>query len=143
MIVRNIFTGGKLSASVCIKARNISIAGKSIFNKFVQSLQRSKQRDTLYYLRCMPERQLIDCGFSPYLVSEGLKGWPWRLDSTTYVSPTVEQLPKTAEEEQHVEELQRYSDAELADLGISRGTIRDSVRHGRLGIERIMRDKAA
>ena len=115
----------------------------SIFKKIIRSLKRSKKRETLYYLRCMPERQLIDCGFSPYLVSEGLKGWPWRLDSTASVSPTIEQLPKNTEEERHVEELQRYSDAELADLGISRGTIRDSVRHGRPGIERFLTDKAA
>ena len=113
----------------------------TILKRIIQSLQQSKQRETLYYLQNMPERQLIDCGFSPYLVSEGLKGWPWRIDSTTTESPTLECLIK--DEQRHISELETYSDSDLADLALSRGTIRDSVRNGRPGIERAQTDEAA
>ncbi len=36
------------------------------------------KRKTLDQLRSMTERQLIDCGYSPELLSEGVKAWPWR-----------------------------------------------------------------
>ena len=112
-----------------------------ILNNIIQSLKQRKQRETLNYLRNMTDRQLIDCGFSPELVADGLKGWPWRIDSTTTEPPILEHLIK--EEQRHVTELQNYSDSELADLALSRGTIRDSVRHGRPGIERAQTDEAA
>ena len=65
----------------------------------------------------------------------------WRIENATAVSPTLESL--VTSEQVHVNELQSYSDADLADLGISRGTIRDSVRNGRPGIERTQTDEAA
>lgn len=36
------------------------------------------KRKALYHLRLMSERQLRDCGYSPELLREGVKGWPWR-----------------------------------------------------------------
>lgn len=36
------------------------------------------KRKTLDQLRSMTERQLIDCGYSPELLSKGVKAWPWR-----------------------------------------------------------------
>lgn len=41
-------------------------------------LENHAKRKTLYQLRLMTERQLIDCGYSPELISEGVKAWPWR-----------------------------------------------------------------
>ena len=111
------------------------------FKNIIQSLQQRKQRETLYYLQNMSDRQLIDCGFSPELVADGLKGSPWRIDSATTETPILEHLIK--DEQRHVNELQNYSDSELADLALSRGTIRDSVRHGRPGIERSQTHEAA
>jgi len=39
------------------------------------------KRDVLEQLRSMPERQLLDCGFSPDLIKEGVAGWPWRMQA--------------------------------------------------------------
>ena len=39
------------------------------------------KRDVLEQLRSMPERQLLDCGFSPDLIKEGVVAWPWRMQS--------------------------------------------------------------
>ncbi len=113
----------------------------SIFKKIIQSFERSGQRKTLYHLRTMPERQLIDCGFSPQLISEGLKSWPWRAESSIEESPGNEYLNTL--EQQHVEQLQSYTDSELRDLGIYRGSILDCVRNGRPGVERSQTDEAA
>ena len=113
----------------------------NIVKKIIQSIQNNAHRQTLYHLQNMSDRQLIDCGFSPYLVSEGLKGWPWRTESWTQESSSDEGLLSI--EQRHVEQLQNYSDSELADLGIRRGTIKDCVRNGRPGIERTQTDEAA
>ncbi len=36
------------------------------------------KRKTLHQLRLMTERQLLDCGYSPELIREGVEAWPWR-----------------------------------------------------------------
>ncbi len=105
----------------------------SFFKVIINSLQRSRQREALNYLENMSERQLIDCGFSPMLVAQGLKAWPWRIDSIT---PDVSVLENILDPEQrNVDQLNRYSDVELADLGIRRGMIKDAVTNGRRGID--------
>ncbi len=113
----------------------------SFFKRIINTLQRSKQREALYFLEGMSERQLIDCGFSPMLVSQGLKAWPWRIDSITPDTSTLENILNT--EERNVEQLNRYSDVELADLGIRRGMISDAVRNGRAGIDETEISEAA
>ncbi len=47
------------------------------------------------------------------------------------------------EEKRGIAELRRLSDRELADLGVTRGTITEAVRQGRAGIERQAYDTAA
>ena len=113
----------------------------NFFKRMINALQRSRQKEALYYLESMSERQLIDCGFSPMLVSQGLKAWPWRIDSITPDSSVLDSLLNT--DEQNVDQLNRYSDAELADLGIRRGMIKDAVRNGRTGIDNTEVDRAA
>lgn len=113
----------------------------SLFKKFVQSLQRSKQREALAYLQSMTPRQLDDCGFSPELIAKGVKAWPWRIDNTA--SEQLALSKKLRDEKKAVQQLQRYSDAELSDLGICRGSILDAVRNGRPGIDRHVNDEAA
>ena len=105
----------------------------SFFKRIINSLQRSRQREALNYLENMSERQLIDCGFSPMLVSQGLKAWPWRIDSITPDASVLDTMLDA--EQRNVDQLNRYSDVELADLGIRRGMIQDAVNNGRPGID--------
>lgn len=46
--------------------------------KMSEILEIHAKQKTLYQLRLMPDRQLIDCGYSPELLNEGVKAWPWR-----------------------------------------------------------------
>ena len=49
-----------------------------LFSKLAVILENNSKRKTLEQLRFMTERQLKDCGYSPELLSEGIKAWPWR-----------------------------------------------------------------
>lgn len=46
--------------------------------RMTEILDHHGKRKTLYQLQLMSERQLVDCGYSPELLSEGIKAWPWR-----------------------------------------------------------------
>jgi uncharacterized protein YjiS (DUF1127 family) len=86
----------------------------------------------------LDDRTLADINISRGLLDEGLKAWPW----------TVPAEEKTIQHEsgrirRAIAELSSYSDAELADLGISRGSIVETVLHGRPGIDRPANDDAA
>ncbi len=50
----------------------------SFISKIYEIQENQAKRMLLSHLRCMTERQLIDCGFSPSLLDEGVKAWPWR-----------------------------------------------------------------
>ena len=113
----------------------------NFFKRTINALQRSRQREALNYLESMSERQLIDCGFSPMLVSQGLKAWPWRIDSITPDTSIADKLLST--EQLSVDQLNQYTDVELADLGIRRGMIRDAVVNGRPNIDNSTINKAA
>ena len=106
----------------------------SFFKRIINALQRSRQKEALNYLETMSERQLIDCGFSPMLVSQGLQAWPWRIDSIT---PDPAILASLSTEQLSIDQLNRYSDVELADLGLRRGMIRDAVHNWRPGVDAI------
>lgn len=58
----------------------------NIVSKLGEILENQGKRNTLYQLRLMSERQLIDCGYSPELLSEGVKAWPWR-ELTENIAP--------------------------------------------------------
>ena len=49
-----------------------------ILSRLVQIQEEQAKRLMLSHLRSMSDRQLVDCGFSPQLISEGVKAWPWR-----------------------------------------------------------------
>lgn len=79
----------------------------------------------------MSDRELADKGFSREKLEAGIHTWPWRIDKSDR-DATVFQ-PSSARHRRAIEELNTYSDRELADLGISRHEIPDVVRHGRPG----------
>jgi len=100
----------------------------------------------LNYLKAMPAQQAAVLGFSTALMEQGISAWPWRDDNQNYELAKNE-LAKIAQliakEKKDVSELQAYTDAELSDLGISKGLINHAVRHGRAGIDDVGIDKAA
>jgi len=132
----------------------------SLKENFINAMQRRGQRAAHQELMKMTDRQLDDFGISRYLLIEGISAWPWKQDSEADValnsvrkpSPSaaamhgVKQVPGTlqavggardsAEIKKAINELSSYSDRELAELGVTRGTIEESVRYGRQNIER-------
>ena|SRR5450631_2222746 len=94
----------------------------------------SKRRDRKLLLK-LDDRTLADIAISREMLEQGVKAWPWRLPEDSVQVAAVAGSFRTA-----VRELESYNDAELADLGISRGSIQDAVLHGRPGIEQPLND---
>lgn len=107
----------------------------------VNAINHRRKREALDYLRAMSEHQLINSGFSPALVKQGISAWPWSEDLPMEKLANIERL--IAEENRCVKELKRYSDLELSDLGLSRGSIRQSVRYGRPGVDKKVTQQVA
>ena len=112
-----------------------------LFKKLARAIDGGNKRQILHYLNSLPADKLDTFGYSSALLEQGIKAWPWREDNQSSEIVKVEGL--IAEEERCVNELQSYSDAELLDLGIARGRIKSSVRHGRPGIDEPVIDRAA
>ena len=104
-------------------------------------MQECKKREMLNYLGEFPRCHLEKLGFSPDLLAQGVSAWPWREDEQTREIEILENA--IAEEKRNVNDLSAYTDAELHDLGISRGNIKYSVRYGRPGIEHTSTERAA
>ena len=105
----------------------------SLISDLVTWLERSRLRQRL--LR-MDERRLDDIGYSRALLEEGVRAWPWRLPVDSFAALGRFDLSSDARRADYakaVAELRAYSDAELNDLGLTRGTIEDAVRDGRPG----------
>ena len=98
------------------------------------SLYLTKRRDRQLLLR-LDDRTLADINISRELLEVGVKAWPWQLPQDGAMVAQAAHEIRSA-----VRELESYSDAELADLGISRGSISDAVLHGRPGIDTPLND---
>ena len=91
----------------------------------------------------LSNRQLDDMGYSRDLLDRGVNGWPWRERSSTPPSKPALATPVVAKAVSHalsrreiaraIAQLQVFSDAELADLGLHRSEIAHAVRYGRPG----------
>lgn len=87
------------------------------------------------------DRQLDDIGVSRELLLQGVKAWPWRVNATDGANATLVQdlQPVTVESlsereiSRAIAELNRCSDVELRDLGLTRRDIPHAVRYGRPG----------
>ena len=96
-------------------------------------IERSRLRKDLLQL---DPRLLEDAGFSLELVEAGVRAWPWRSvaePAPSLAGPSLGRGLTNADYRNAVAELESYSDAELQDLGLSRGAIPDAVRNGRPG----------
>lgn len=78
------------------------------------------------------DRYLDDMGISRHLLAKGVQAWPWQEDMEPQPTP-AESRTLVVDEQKAIRELQRCSDAELRDIGITRGTILQAVRFGRQG----------
>ena len=87
------------------------------------------------------DRMLEDAGFSRELLQKGADAWPWQISDSTPELPPVQFDKLTIN--RAVQELESYSEQDLHDLGITRGTITESVLKGREGIERQEERKVA
>ena len=100
----------------------------SIFN----ALEMAGRAKTLAHLEGLSDRTLEDLGFSRALMSQGVQAWPWKAD-TELAAETAS--TDSNEISAAIKELEAYNDRDLADLGISRGEIREAVVHGRKDID--------
>ena len=94
----------------------------------------SKRNDRRLLLK-LDDRTLADINISRELLAQGVTAWPWKVPQDSVDVATAARGLRTA-----VKELETYSDTELADLGISRGAIKDAVLHGRPGIDHGLND---
>ena len=112
-----------------------------MFSDLMTWVQRSRLRQRL--LR-MDERRLDDIGYSRALLEDGMRAWPWRLpvDSIAGLGRFELGSFRGPDFAKAAAELRAYSDAELSDLGLSRGTIEHAVRNGRPGYPEEQRQAA-
>ena len=95
------------------------------------SLHNHALRQTRVQLLRMSDWQLADVGISRRLLNQGIASWPWR-EATSSDSELTAQPSKMKAKEINdaIADLSRMSDAQLKDIGITRGTIRHSVQRG-------------
>ena len=114
---------------------------KSMANRYNNYMTHLGRKRACKVLLHSSDRMLEDAGFSRELLEKGVDAWPWQAsDSSTELEPV---RLDTLTLKRAVHELKSYSDQELNDLGISRGTIAESVIKGREGIERQEERKVA
>lgn len=106
------------------------------FNSYMTFLGRARARDVL--LRSS-DRMLDDAGFSRELLESGVKAWPWHKPAPPLKPLDFQQVGNAAA----IRELQTYSDKDLNDLGISRGSIPEAVIFGREGSDNDSERKVA
>jgi len=100
-----------------------------MFNVLKTHLHNYALHKTRTQLMQMTDWQLEDVGISRRLLNQGIGSWPWREDaSAESTTPSAKMEKKDINKA--VLELSRMSDAQLRDIGISRGTIQHSVKHG-------------
>ena len=101
----------------------------SINARFFDYMEQRGRAQLRHKLLTRSDRFLADTGFSRELLEQGVQAWPWRLSN---VDAKSSQTPLSRHDyQQAVAELNAYSDAELADLGLSRAGIKQAVRYGR------------
>jgi len=105
----------------------------SLISNIFSWIERSRLRHDLLRLDA---RLLADAGFSRELVEAGVRAWPWRASAEPAEglgSLRFGRRPREADYRAAIAELESYSDTDLLDLGLSRGSIPEAVRNGRPG----------
>src|SRR5262245_61802821 len=103
-------------------------------------IERSRLRHDLLKLDA---RLLADAGFSRELLEAGVRAWPWRApDEPAEALGSRGRRLTEADYRAAIADLESYTDTELLDLGLTRGTIPEAVRHGRPGFPEDQRQAA-
>ena len=115
---------------------------KSISRSIYQSMEKRAAVRIYDHLQYVDATTLSQAGISRELLSQGPSAYPWRLENTK-TSAEVVSISRMNEPaiRQGITELKACSDAELHDLGISRGEIAHVVRYGRHGMEDFVQDQ--
>ena len=100
-----------------------------MFQLIKTNLHNHALRKTRTQLMLMTDRQLEDVGISRRLLSQGIESWPWRENVNDELNTQPAKM-KEKDINKAILELSHMSDAQLRDIGVSRGTIRQSVQHG-------------
>ena len=116
----------------------------SFFNSFaryfVASMEKRAAVQVHEHLRTVSDETLAQAGISKRLLAQGPSAYPWSLEAkSSVIEASVTSFPVSEEQEIRtgIAELNACSDAELRDLGISRGEIAHVVRYGRPGIDQV------
>lgn len=109
-----------------------------LLENYLTHVGRSKARQVLLGLS---DRQLLDNGISRELLESGTRAWPWRFSDEKSVNAPC--MVAASDFRQAIAELSAYNDAELADLGLSRGGIAHAVQFGRPDIEQVQESQVA
>lgn len=100
------------------------------YDTYMTALGRQQARRILLN---QSDHTLKDLGISRAKLEQGVKAWPWKVLED---QPIAAKAPKrTMSYAKAIRELNSYSDRELRDIGISRGSIPSAVKEGRVGIE--------
>lgn len=98
------------------------------YENYMTNIGRAQARRVLL---TQSDRSLEDMGISRHLLAKGVDAWPWREGEVKVVPTHIEETSARRDEKRAIRELRAMSNAELRDMGISRGGIVDAVRNGR------------
>lgn len=104
---------------------------KNFFTRYDNYMTMKGREDVRQILLNKGNRALEDMGISPYLLNQGVDAWPWREGEVPAKPAQVTAISNTREQRRAIRELRSMSNAELSDLGITRGSIPDVVKNGR------------
>lgn len=60
----------------------------TFFSKLVKHYELKARGEVYEYLRAMPESRLQSLGYSPQLLSQGVRAWPWK-EAEVAVAPVA------------------------------------------------------
>lgn len=112
----------------------------SLSSRFLESMEKRAAVLVHEHLQALSAENLAKAGISQQLLSQGPAAYPWREEAVSInAKASVTSLPVSNENaiREGIAELKACSDAELHDLGISRGEIAHVVRFGRPGVDRV------
>lgn len=115
----------------------------SLSSRFLESMEKRAAVLVHEHLQALSSEDLAKAGISKQLLSQGPAAYPWREEAVSIkTKASVTSLPVSNENAicVGIAELKACSDAELHDLGISRGEIAHVVRYGRPGVDRVKQD---
>ena len=104
---------------------------KNLFARYDNYMTLKGREDVRQVLMNKDNRTLEDMGISPYLLHKGLDAWPWREGEVELKPTKAATAEKLRQNRRAIRELRSMSDAELSDIGITRGTITEVVTNGR------------